>query len=85
MKPWTTERRLPGLATRLELLVMKAEIHPEYVLSHVHCSCGNEFYTRSTTPELHVEADGSVNLYFSPEPPNEHESNWVPTNSDGRF
>ena len=23
---------------------MKTEIHPEYVLSHVHCSCGNQFY-----------------------------------------
>ena len=34
---------------------MKAEIHPEYVLSTVHCSCGNSFVTRSTKPELHVE------------------------------
>jgi uncharacterized protein YqhQ len=30
---------------------MKSGIHPEYVLSHVRCSCGNEFYTRSTKPE----------------------------------
>ena len=34
---------------------MKADIHPEYVLATVHCSCGNEFQTRSTKPELHVE------------------------------
>ena len=34
---------------------MKTEIHPEYVLAHVTCSCGNEFMTRSTKPELHVE------------------------------
>ena len=34
---------------------MKAEIHPEYVLATVHCSCGNSFMTRSTKPELHVE------------------------------
>jgi large subunit ribosomal protein L31 len=27
---------------------MKADIHPEYVLSTVHCSCGNTFTTRST-------------------------------------
>ena len=34
---------------------MKTEIHPEYGLAHVRCACGNEFYTRSTKPELHVE------------------------------
>ena len=34
---------------------MKADIHPEYVVAHVTCSCGNEFTTRSTKPELHVE------------------------------
>ncbi len=34
---------------------MKAEIHPEYVLTTVHCGCGNTFTTRSTKPELHVE------------------------------
>jgi large subunit ribosomal protein L31 len=34
---------------------MKPEIHPEYVVSHVRCTCGNEFITRSTKPELHVE------------------------------
>ena len=38
----------PGLA-------MKAGIHPEYVLTHVRCSCGAEFETRSTQSELHVE------------------------------
>ena len=27
---------------------MKTEIHPQYGLAHVHCSCGNEFLTRST-------------------------------------
>ena len=34
---------------------MRAGIHPEYVISTVRCSCGNEFQTRSTKPELHVE------------------------------
>ena len=34
---------------------MKAEIHPEYVLATVHCSCGNTFQTRSTKPVLNVE------------------------------
>ena len=27
---------------------MKTDIHPDYVLAHVTCSCGNEFWTRST-------------------------------------
>ena len=39
---------------------MKAEIHPEYVLSHVTCSCGNKFVTRSTKSELHVEICSSA-------------------------
>ena len=31
---------------------MKPDIHPAYVVSHVHCSCGNDFITRSTKPEM---------------------------------
>jgi large subunit ribosomal protein L31 len=34
---------------------MKTDIHPEYVESHVVCSCGNEFTTRSTSPQIKVE------------------------------
>ncbi len=34
---------------------MKADIHPEYVTASVRCSCGNEFQTRSTKPEIRVE------------------------------
>jgi len=34
---------------------MKTDIHPEYVDAHVRCTCGNEFMTRSTKPEIHVE------------------------------
>ena len=51
--------------TRLESVGMKAEIHPEYVLSHVHCSCGNEFYTRSTSPELHVEICSQCHPFYT--------------------
>ena len=39
---------------------MKADIHPEYVLATVHCSCGNDVPTRSTKPELHVEICSAV-------------------------
>lgn len=44
---------------------MKTEIHPEYVLSHVHCSCGNSFYTRSTKSELHVELCSECHPFYT--------------------
>ena len=44
---------------------MKAEIHPEYVLAHVTCSCGNEFMTRSTKPELHVEVCSHCHPFYT--------------------
>ena len=34
---------------------MKPDIHPEYMESTVHCSCGETFTTRSTIPEIKVE------------------------------
>jgi len=34
---------------------MKTGIHPEYTECKVHCSCGNEFTTRSTVSSLRVE------------------------------
>src|SRR5687768_7123454 len=44
---------------------MKAEIHPDYVQAHVRCSCGNEFYTRSTKPELHVELCSACHPFYT--------------------
>jgi large subunit ribosomal protein L31 len=49
----------------LDLMEMKTDIHPEYVLSHVHCSCGNDFYTRSTKPELHVEICSQCHPFYT--------------------
>ena len=34
---------------------MKKGIHPKYEEAKVKCGCGNEFTTRSTQPEIHVE------------------------------
>lgn len=34
---------------------MKPEIHPDYVECTVRCSCGNEFTTHSTKPELRID------------------------------
>jgi large subunit ribosomal protein L31 len=53
------------LAAPLALVGMKTDIHPEYVLSHVHCSCGNDFYTRSTKPELHVEICSQCHPFYT--------------------
>jgi large subunit ribosomal protein L31 len=36
---------------------MKADIHPEYVLTNVTCSCGNSFQTRSTSKSGQIHAD----------------------------
>ena len=44
---------------------MKPDIHPEYVLAHVHCACGNDFTTRSTKPELHVEICADCHPFYT--------------------
>jgi large subunit ribosomal protein L31 len=44
---------------------MKAEIHPEYTLATVRCSCGNEFQVRSTKPELHVEVCSNCHPFYT--------------------
>ena len=44
---------------------MKTGTHPEYGLSHVRCSCGNEFYTRSTNPEMHVEICSACHPFYT--------------------
>src|SRR5260370_28931270 len=44
---------------------MKPEIHPDYVVSHVRCTCGNEFVTRSTKPELHVEVCSNCHPFYT--------------------
>jgi len=44
---------------------MKAGIHPEYVLATVHCSCGNSFVTRSTSPVLNVEICAQCHPFYT--------------------
>lgn len=44
---------------------VKSEIHPEYVLANVHCSCGNQFYTRSTKSDLHVELCSECHPFYT--------------------
>jgi large subunit ribosomal protein L31 len=44
---------------------MKAGIHPDYVESTVRCSCGNEFITRSTEPEIRVELCNQCHPFYT--------------------
>ena len=44
---------------------MKTEIHPEYVEAHVRCTCGNEFTTRSTKAEIHVEICSNCHPFYT--------------------
>ena len=55
----------PALADPARIEVVKTEIHPEYVEAHVRCTCGNEFTTRSTKPELHVEICSNCHPFYT--------------------
>jgi large subunit ribosomal protein L31 len=44
---------------------MKQGIHPEYVTATVRCSCGEEFQTRSTVPELRVDICSKCHPFYT--------------------
>jgi len=44
---------------------MKTDIHPAYVECKVHCSCGNEFVTRSTAPTLRAELCSECHPFYT--------------------
>jgi large subunit ribosomal protein L31 len=44
---------------------MKAKIHPNYERAHVRCTCGNEFVTRATRDELHVEVCSNCHPFYT--------------------
>jgi large subunit ribosomal protein L31 len=44
---------------------MQADIHPEYVVATVHCSCGNSFQTRSTQTDLRVELCSECHPFYT--------------------
>jgi large subunit ribosomal protein L31 len=43
--------------TSLKEKPVKADIHPEYVVTQVTCTCGNTFVTRSTVTSGEIRAD----------------------------
>ena len=44
---------------------MRADIHPEYVVATVKCSCGNTFETRSTKADLRVELCSECHPFYT--------------------
>jgi large subunit ribosomal protein L31 len=44
---------------------VKAEIHPEYVVAHVRCTCGNEFTTHATRDEFHLEICSNCHPFYT--------------------
>ena len=44
---------------------MKTDTHPNYVECKVHCSCGNEFDTRSTQAEIHVDVCSACHPFYT--------------------
>jgi large subunit ribosomal protein L31 len=65
LAPAREASRQGPIGKRLDLGVMKQGIHPEYVEAHVRCTCGNEFTTRSTTAELHVEICSECHPFYT--------------------
>ncbi len=45
---------------------MKTNIHPNYEIATVTCSCGNKFETRSTKPgDMHIELCNECHPFFT--------------------
>ena len=44
---------------------MKTDIHPDYVVARVHCSCGNDFLTRSTKADIKVEICSNCHPFYT--------------------
>jgi len=45
--------------------IMKADIHPDYVVTQVKCSCGNTFTTHSTQPSISVELCNECHPFYT--------------------
>ncbi len=44
---------------------MKADIHPQYVDSIIHCACGNVVKTRSTRKDMHIGICSKCHPFFT--------------------
>jgi large subunit ribosomal protein L31 len=62
--------RRPGYITKLskntrEELPVKADIHPVYATTTVHCACGNTFQTRSVRDEIHLDICSNCHPFYT--------------------
>lgn len=46
-------------------LIMKKDIHPNYMECKVSCACGNSFITRSNKPELRLDICSACHPFFT--------------------
>lgn len=46
---------------------MKAEIHPNYVESHIACACGKVYKTRSTRKDIRIGICAACHPFFTGE------------------
>jgi len=44
---------------------MRPDIHPEYQIANVHCSCGNTFQTRSTVSEIRADICSNCHPFYT--------------------
>lgn len=44
---------------------MKEGIHPKYSVVKVTCACGNEFQTRSTMDDVHVDVCSACHPFYT--------------------
>jgi len=44
---------------------VKADLHPQYKKLTVVCACGNQFETRSTSSNIHVEVCAMCHPFFT--------------------
>jgi large subunit ribosomal protein L31 len=58
----TRAARRPGDRQNQER-TMKRDIHPDYVVTQVTCTCGNTFTTRSTAKNGQIHADVCSNCH----------------------
>lgn len=59
------KREDDGSASSTLRSLMKADIHPDYMVTSVRCSCGNTFETRSTKPTLRVELCSECHPFYT--------------------
>jgi large subunit ribosomal protein L31 len=62
-----TRSSSPTRAERPKELIVKNDIHPEYVETTVTCTCGNTFTTRSTATggRIHAEVCSNCHPFYT--------------------